>query len=63
MPSTGLCLNNFLYWADVTPGSPNRVKQGDVLIQLDPTQAAADETVARNKLLSGRAEITKEVQP
>lgn len=37
----------------------DRVKQGDVLIQLDPTQATADETVARNKLLSGRAEITR----
>jgi len=31
VPGTGLCLNNFLYWADVTPGSPNRVKQGDAM--------------------------------
>jgi gamma-glutamyltranspeptidase/glutathione hydrolase len=29
VPGTGVCLNNFLYWADVTPGSPNRVKHGD----------------------------------
>ena len=31
VPGTGVCLNNFLYWADVTPGSPNRVKQGDAM--------------------------------
>jgi gamma-glutamyltranspeptidase/glutathione hydrolase len=31
VPGTGICLNNFLYWADVTPGSPNRVKQGDLM--------------------------------
>ncbi len=31
VPGTGICLNNFLYWADVTPGSPNRVKQGDAM--------------------------------
>ena len=29
VPGTGLCLNNFLYWADVNPKSPNRVKPGD----------------------------------
>jgi gamma-glutamyltranspeptidase/glutathione hydrolase len=29
VPGTGVCLNNFLYWADVNPRSPNRVKQGD----------------------------------
>jgi len=28
VPGTGLCLNNFLYWADVNPKSPNRVKAG-----------------------------------
>ncbi|WP_158744535.1 gamma-glutamyltransferase, partial [Acidisphaera sp. L21] len=28
IPGTGLCLNNFLYWADVQPGSPNRAKPG-----------------------------------
>jgi gamma-glutamyltranspeptidase/glutathione hydrolase len=31
VPGTGLCLNNFLYWADVNPKSPNRVKPGDQL--------------------------------
>src|SRR5689334_25023283 len=31
VPGTGVCLNNFLYWADVTPGSPNRVKHGDIM--------------------------------
>ena len=28
VPGTGLCLNNFLYWADVNPKSPNRVAAG-----------------------------------
>ncbi|HJQ55274.1 MAG TPA: gamma-glutamyltransferase [Vineibacter sp.] len=28
VPSTGICLNNFLYWADVTPDSPNRSRPG-----------------------------------
>ncbi|WP_300782895.1 gamma-glutamyltransferase [Enhydrobacter sp.] len=31
VPDTGLCLNNFLYWADVNPESPHRVKPGDAL--------------------------------
>lgn len=31
VPGTGLCLNNFLYWADVNPKSPNRVKPGDAM--------------------------------
>ena len=31
VPGTGVCLNNFLYWADVTPDSPNRVKHGDLM--------------------------------
>ena len=31
VPGTGLCLNNFLYWADVNPESPNRVKPGDIM--------------------------------
>lgn len=31
VPGTGVCLNNFLYWADVNPASPNRVKQGDYM--------------------------------
>jgi gamma-glutamyltranspeptidase/glutathione hydrolase len=31
VPGTGLCLNNFLYWADVQPGSPNRSQPGSEL--------------------------------
>lgn len=31
VPGTGLCLNNFMYWADVDPDSPNRARPGDAL--------------------------------
>jgi gamma-glutamyltranspeptidase / glutathione hydrolase len=31
VPGTGICCNNFLYWADVNPKSPNRVKPGDFM--------------------------------
>ena len=31
VPGTGVTLNNFLYWADVQPESPNRSKPGDAL--------------------------------
>ena len=31
VPGTGLCLNNFLFWSDVKPGSPNRSKPGGTL--------------------------------
>jgi gamma-glutamyltranspeptidase / glutathione hydrolase len=31
VPGTGICLNNFLYWADVNPLSPNRTRPGEVL--------------------------------
>ncbi|HKU95014.1 MAG TPA: gamma-glutamyltransferase [Vineibacter sp.] len=31
VPGTGVCLNNFLYWADVNPKSPNRSAPGGVL--------------------------------
>jgi gamma-glutamyltranspeptidase/glutathione hydrolase len=31
VPGTGICLNNFLYWADVQPGSPNRSRPGSTL--------------------------------
>ncbi len=31
VPGTGLTLNNFLFWADVQPGSPNRTKPGAAL--------------------------------
>lgn len=28
VPGTGICLNNFLFWSDVNPDSPNRSKPG-----------------------------------
>ena len=31
VPGTGICLNNFLHWADVQPGSPNRTAPGRAL--------------------------------
>jgi len=31
VPGTGVTLNNFLYWADVNPNSPNRAKPGGAL--------------------------------
>jgi len=31
VPETGICLNNFLYWADVQPSSPNRAAPGSAL--------------------------------
>ncbi|HEY4251950.1 MAG TPA: gamma-glutamyltransferase [Roseomonas sp.] len=31
IPGTGVLLNNFLYWADVQPGSPNRAEPGQSL--------------------------------
>lgn len=31
VPDTGVCLNNFLYWADVQTTSPNRSRPGAVL--------------------------------
>ena len=31
VPETGLLLNNFLYWADIKPASPNRTKPGGAL--------------------------------
>ncbi len=31
VPGTGVCLNNFLYWADVQKGSPNLAKAGGAL--------------------------------
>jgi gamma-glutamyltranspeptidase/glutathione hydrolase len=31
VPGTGLCLNNFLYWADLNPNSPNHTSPGDAL--------------------------------
>jgi hemolysin D len=37
----------------------DRVKQGDVLLELDPIQLVADQAVVTNKLLSGRGEIAR----
>jgi gamma-glutamyltranspeptidase/glutathione hydrolase len=31
VPEAGLCLNNFLYWADINPMSPNRTRPGGAL--------------------------------
>jgi gamma-glutamyltranspeptidase/glutathione hydrolase len=31
VPGTGVCCNNFLYWADVNPASPNRVRPGEIM--------------------------------
>jgi gamma-glutamyltranspeptidase/glutathione hydrolase len=31
VPGTGLCLNNFLYWTEVNPKSPNRTRGGSEL--------------------------------
>jgi len=31
VPGTGICCNNFLYWADVNPKSPNRAKIGEIM--------------------------------
>src|SRR5262249_52020233 len=31
VPGTGICLNNFLYWSDVNPLSPNRTRPGAAL--------------------------------
>ena len=43
VPGTGLCLNNFLYWADVQTGSPNRAVPGDALpICMAPTISLMD---------------------
>jgi gamma-glutamyltranspeptidase/glutathione hydrolase len=43
VPGTGICLNNFLYWADVNPRSPNRSAPGGALpICMAPTVATRD---------------------
>jgi len=31
VPGTGVCCNNFLYWADVNPKSPNRSRIGEIM--------------------------------
>jgi gamma-glutamyltranspeptidase/glutathione hydrolase len=43
VPGTGVCLNNFLYWAEVNPNSPNRTRPGaDLPICMAPTLATRD---------------------
>lgn len=43
VPGTGLTLNNFLYWADVQPGSPNRTLPGsDLPICMAPSLSTRD---------------------
>jgi gamma-glutamyltranspeptidase/glutathione hydrolase len=43
VPGTGVCLNNFLYWADVNPRSPNRSVPGSPMpICMAPTIATRD---------------------
>jgi gamma-glutamyltranspeptidase / glutathione hydrolase len=43
VPGTGVTLNNFLYWADVNPASPNRVKPGSALpMCMAPTVSTRD---------------------
>ena len=43
VPGTGLCLNNFLYWADLNPASPNHTSPGDALpICMAPTVTLRD---------------------
>lgn len=43
VPGTGLCLNNFLFWADVQAGSPNRAVPGATLpMCMSPTISTRD---------------------
>jgi gamma-glutamyltranspeptidase/glutathione hydrolase len=43
VPGTGLSLNNFLYWADINPASPNRTKPGGALpICMAPSVSVRD---------------------
>lgn len=43
VPGTGLCLNNFLYWADLNPASPNHTSPGDALpMCMSPTVSLRD---------------------
>ena len=43
VPGTGVTLNNFLFWADVQPGSPNRSKPGGQLpICMSPSISTRD---------------------
>jgi gamma-glutamyltranspeptidase / glutathione hydrolase len=43
-PGTGLFLNNFLYWTDLDPDSPNYLTAGDKIeLMMTPTQGFQDE--------------------
>lgn len=43
VPETGVCLNNFLYWAEVMPGSPSRAAPGGPLnMCVSPTISTRD---------------------
>ena len=43
VPGTGICLNNFLYWAEVTPESPNRAKpKGPLNMCVSPSISLRD---------------------
>ena len=43
VPGTGVCLNNFLYWTEVTPKSPNRTKPGAELpMCMSPSISTSD---------------------
>jgi gamma-glutamyltranspeptidase/glutathione hydrolase len=42
-PGTGVFLDNFLYWTDLDPASPNYLRAGDVIeLMLSPTQGFRD---------------------
>jgi gamma-glutamyltranspeptidase / glutathione hydrolase len=46
VPGTGLCLNNFLYWIDPNPASPNHTKPGSALpMCMSPTISLRDDKV------------------
>ena len=43
VPGTGVCLNNFLYWTEVTPRSPNRTRPGAELpMCMSPSISTSD---------------------
>lgn len=47
VPGTGVCLNNFLYWADVNPASPNRSQPGgEMPMCVSPTISTRDGRLA-----------------
>jgi gamma-glutamyltranspeptidase/glutathione hydrolase len=44
VPDTGVCLNNFLYWADVNPESPNRTRaRGPLPVCMAPSVSLCDD--------------------